>query len=117
MGQSYCPECKVEGVPDPSAPNRWECPRCHSKVSLIEVSEAIRCRQAIGLHGASSETRGGLPVREMVRHVNEEGHSSGTDVERGEGGQSRVQRTTQPAAPVPRDPQGERKRADERAAV
>ncbi len=117
MEPNYCPECGAELVADANVPNRWECPRCHKELRRIEVSDTTGCQEALGLHGASSETRDGLPVREMARHVSEEGHSSGTDVDRGQGGQSRVQRTMQPSAPAPRDPAGERKRADERAAV
>ena len=113
----YCATCGVECAPDPEIPNCWVCPRCEGKLLSREVSDTLVCREALGVHGISSDTRDGIPVREFARHVNERGHASGTDVERGDAVQANVQRTLRPSVPIPRDPGGEQKRLEERNVV
>lgn len=83
----------------------------------MEIHDQAELRDAVGMQGTSSERRGGLPVREVARHVSESGDASGTDVERAEDGGSVVRRTLQAAGPRPRDPGGNRKRDEELQAV
>ena len=82
-----------------------------------QVQDQLSLSEALGMQGALSETRDDIPVREVARHVAEDGRGSGVDIDRGECGNSRAKRTMHPVAPAPRDPPGERKRADEREAV
>jgi hypothetical protein len=117
MKENYCARCDVEGVPDPVVPNRWQCPRCHGNIFALSVHERMQLEDALGMQGQSAETRDGFPVREFARHVAKDGGSSGIDIEREENGSGQVRQTLHPAAPAPRDPQGERKRAEERQAV
>jgi len=117
MKANYCADCRVEGVPDYEHPNRRRCPQCQREILAFSVADEYHLTEAIGTHGHSAETRGGLPVRELARHVAKDGGTSGIDIEREDGGPSKVRRALHPAAPAPRDPQGERKRAEEQEAV
>jgi len=117
MKPNYCPRCEVEGIADPGIPDCWVCPQCNGRLFLREISDTLQCREAVGAHGASLDTRGGLPARELAREVNERGDSSGSDVERGDMGQAKITRILRPAAPMPRDPGGEQKRLEERNVV
>lgn len=83
----------------------------------MEIHDQVKLSDAVGMQGASNERRGGLPTREVARHVSERGDASGTDVERTEDGGSIVRRTVQPAGPSPRDAGGNRKREEELRAV
>ncbi len=113
LGPSRCSRCGVEGVADPSFPNRWTCPRCGGQLILQEINQQIEFRDEVGAYGTSEGTFGGLPARESTRHVSKLGHVSGTDVERAEDGQSTVLRMLRPSGPTPRDPAGVQKRREE----
>ena len=117
MKANYCADCRAEAVPDPEVPSRWQCPKCKRHILVFEVTDELQLKDAVGMQGQSAESRDGLPIREFARHVAEDGGGSGIDIEREEAGPSNVKRTMHPAAPAPRDPQGERKRAEEREAV
>jgi hypothetical protein len=117
MRENYCADCRVEGIPDPDVPNRWECPQCHRHILSHHAHDEFRVTQAAGLQGASSEVQDGIPVREVARYVAEDGRGSGVDIERDASDNSRAQRTMHPVGPAPRDPQGRRKQADEQEAV
>ena len=49
MPPNYCEKCGVEGIPDPQAKNRWECPRCHGKLIHVEANNSLIIRDAFGM--------------------------------------------------------------------
>ncbi len=116
-GPSRCSRCDIEGIPNPSVPNQWTCPKCGGRLVSLEVSTQIKFREALGSYGVSKGTCGELPARESTRHVSELGQASGTDVERAEDGRSTVRRLMHPSGPTPRDPSGAQKRREEIEAV
>lgn len=117
MEANFCADCRIEGIPDPEVPNRWQCPTCKRNILAFQVTDTLQLKDAIGMYGQSATSHAGLPVREVARHVAEDGGGSAIDIEREEAGPSTVKRSMHPAAPAPRDPQGERKRAEEQEAV
>lgn len=117
MEANYCADCGVEGIVDPADPSRWNCPICKRDILLIGICDDLKLKDEIGTHGKSAECHDGLPERESARHVDKDGGGSGIDIERGEGGVSKVTRRMRRAAPLPRDPSGDRKRAEEQQAV
>jgi hypothetical protein len=117
MGPNYCEGCGVEALLDAENSNRWICPTCRKSFIYVSVIDALQIRDAFGMHGVSAQTQNGLPAREYARTVGLNNEASGMDVSRNAAGQAVTQRTMEPVAPSPRDPQGERKRAEELDAV
>jgi hypothetical protein len=117
MSPNYCEKCNAECDPDPQASGRWICPICQGVLVKAGTSDTMTFREALGVHGHSDQLKDGLSSREFAQTVGFDNEASAMEVERNNGGPSEFKRTSKPTKPSPRDPRGERKKAEERACV